>query len=265
VADLKRWAKMIRYLSVIILLCGFCHGAEPKPVLVVVEEDSWGRAIGSGSPSFALYEDGTLFYLREKPSDEVPFYARRVADAKAKRTELLGFDPRKMQARYEISSGSDQPTTVIWTPAKRIEIYGNWRRALQVGSDSDPTWKEVVDRERKFWESLPTPIRATLMRIDQERSIEGRIWFPTKVEIMLWPYEYAPDVSIRWPKDWPGLAAKDTRKSGGSFFVLLSSELWPELQTFLATRKEKGAVLIDGKKMAARTRFPFPGEEAWMR
>jgi hypothetical protein len=116
-----------------------------------------------------------------------------------------------------------------------------------------------------MWESLPTEIRAVLTRIDQERSIKGKVWFPAAIEVMFWPYEYAPDASIAWPKDWPAPAAKDTRKRGDSFSVFLPCAHLSELRSFLATRKVKGAVLIDGKKMAVGTRFPFPGEEAWMR
>ena len=81
---------------------------------------------------------------------------------------------------------------------------------------------------------------------------------------MFCPYEYAPDTSIIWPKNWPALSAKDTRGRGDSFSVFLPSEHLSELRKFLATRKMKGAVLIDGKKMAVATRFPFPGEDAWM-
>src|SRR3954471_14296674 len=141
---------MVRYLIAMVLLCGFCRGAEPKPILVVLEQDSWGRGIGSGSPSFALYEDGTLLYLRENPSVETPFYTRRISDAKAKSTELLGFDPGTMRARYELSSATDQSTTVIWTPTKKIEIYGSWSKARDLGSDSDPIWKATIQRERKL-------------------------------------------------------------------------------------------------------------------
>jgi len=257
---------MFRYLILLVLLCGFCHGTEPMPLLVVLEQNPWLSVIGSDSPTFALYDDGTLVYLREKPTAEEPFHTRTVTDAKGKAKELLGFNPTDMKDLYSLSDATDQVITLIWTPAKKIRIYGNWRKAPEMDDGSDPRWEAMVKREIRMWNSLPKEIRAVLARVDQERSIIGKAWLPVAIEVMFWPYEYAPDISITWPKDWPALSAKDTRKRGdSSFSVYLPSEHLSELHSFLATRKEKGAVLIDGKKMAAATRFPFPDEQAWMR
>ncbi|MEO6053068.1 MAG: hypothetical protein ABIP97_03565 [Chthoniobacterales bacterium] len=258
---------MIRcFLILLLFLSSFCRGAEPKPILVVLEQNPWLSVIGSDSPTFALYDDGSIYYLRGKPTTEEPFQFRTVKDAASKGAELLGFDPTKMKNEYEISSATDQITTVIWTPEKRIEVYGNWRKAREdKGGNSGPQWKAIVERERKMRESLPAEIRASLTRIDQERDREGKAWFAAKVEVMFCPYEYAPDASINWPKDWPDLTAKDTHKRGSSFSVFLPSEKLPDLRGFLATRKKNGAVLIDGKKMAVAIRLPFPAEEIWMR
>jgi hypothetical protein len=256
---------MIRHLVLLFALCCLCHGAVSKPLLVVLELNPWLSAVGSDSPTFALYDDGTVVYLREKPTAENPFQNRKTTDAKAKAKELLGFAAAKMKSHYALSSATDQITTVIWTPEKKIEIYGSWRKPRKVDGDSNSRWKAIIDPEIRMRESLPREIRAMLARIDQERSIEGKSWFPAAIEVMLWPYEYAPDASIAWPKDWPALSAKDTRKRGDSFSVFVPSDRFSELRSFLATRKEKGAVLIDGKKMAVAIRFPFPGEEAWMR
>jgi len=44
---------------------------------------------------------------------------------------------------------------------------------------------------------------------------------------------------------------------------LLDGSLLPKLRAFLATREERGAVEVDGKKMAASFRFAFPGEPVW--
>jgi hypothetical protein len=257
---------MSRYLLIVISLCIVCHGAEPKPLLVVLAQNPWLMVIGSDSPTFALYDDGTVIYLREKPTQEKPFHSRMVSDPKKKADELLSFDVGKVKEFYELTAWTDQVTTVIWTPTKKIMIYGDWRKPHAVGRVSDPRLKEADDRGRKMFESLPTEIRDALLRIDRERSVAGTPWFPATIEVMLWPYEYAPGASIIWPKDWPALSAKNTQKRGkDSFSVFLPSEKLPELRTFLATRNPKGAVLIDGKKMAESHRFPFPGEEAWMR
>ena len=72
--------------------------------------------------------------------------------------------------------------------------------------------------------------------------------------------------SILWPEDWPGLLAPNTKKRREDFYsVYVPSEKLPELRRFLESRKQRGAVLISGKKMSAIYRFPFPGELEWMR
>ncbi len=268
VSELNRWAQktMSRFLLILFSLCGFIHGAEPKPLLVVLAQNPWLMVIGSDSPTFALYDDGTVICPREKPTLEDPFQTRKVSDAKRKAEELLSFDVGKMKDFYELTAWTDQVTTVIWTPTKKIVIYGDWRKPHEIGHGTDRSLKDIDDRDRKMFESLPAEIRDALLRIDRERSVAGTRWFPTTIEVMLWPYEYAPDASIIWPKDWPGLGAKDTQKRGeDSFSVFLPSEKLSELRKLLDTRKARGAVLIDGKKMAESHRFPFPGEKAWMR
>jgi len=47
-------------------------------------------------------------------------------------------------------------------------------------------------------------------------------------------------------------------------FRYLPSQKHTELLAFLDSRKPRGAVLIDGKKMAVTCRYPFPNEKLWM-
>jgi hypothetical protein len=223
-----------------------CYGAEPKPLLVIIERNPWLDVIGSDSPTFALYEDGTLVYLPEKPVDGPTFLSKKIVDPQKAANAFLGFDPGKMQREYQLTYSTDQPSTTIWTPAKRIFIYGKWRTKTEY--------------------PLLAEIRAALVKIDQQRATTGTTWLPPKIEVMLWPYEYAPDSSINWPNDWPNLTSKDTlERKKGNYSVFLPTAKLPDLQKFLANQKPKGAIFIDGRKMAASYRFPFPGEAAWMK
>jgi hypothetical protein len=263
IAAQRGWRQVLRtyFVFAFTLACAVCHGAESKPLLVILEENPWLMVIGSDSPTFALYDDGTVLYLRDKPTPKEPFHTRKVADAKQKAEALLSFDASKMKSRYDLSAWTDQVTTVIWTPTKKITIYGGWRKAHATSTDSDLRLKAMAEREKNMWESLPSEIREALLRVDRERAIVGTAWLPTKIEVMFWPYEYAPEESIVWPKEWPGLAATDSRKRGeDSFSVFLPTEKLSELRTFLKKGKPRGAVLIDGKKMAESHRLPFPGE-----
>ena len=81
---------------------------------------------------------------------------------------------------------------------------------------------------------------------------------------MIWPYEYAPEASIVWPKNWPGLHDVSTVKRGDSYSIFVPSADYAAVRHFLDTEKEKGAVEIGGKKWAVSIRMPFPGERSWM-
>lgn len=232
--------------------------------MVVLERNPWLMVIGSDSPTFALYDDGAVVWLRDKPTKDEPFSRGATPTASVALKELIPYDLAKFADHYQLTSWTDQPTTVIWTPKKTISIYGNWRTTSNPMA-SDPQLRAIAERDKKMSDSFPAEIRASLLRVDEQRKHEGDAWLPNRVEVMLWPYEYAPEESIVWPQKWPDLSATITVKRGeGSYSVFLPSEELPALREFLAKRRPRGAVLIDGKKMSASFRFPFPREELWM-
>lgn len=240
--------------------------ADPKPVLVVCEINPWQTVIGSDSATkFVIYDNGSVIYQTSKPTVERPFSRREIDDAAKVSQTLLGFDPAKLGAEYELSLATDQISTTIWTPLKKIQIYGDWRMPLTFDGIDNPDIKAIEEGERKMWETLPKEVRAFLARIEKDREREGDPWLPENIEVMLSPYEYAPDASIIWPAGWPDLKSKTTRKRDeDSYSVFFPSESYPDLSKFFSTRKEKGAVLINQKKMAISYRFPFPKEADWM-
>ena len=82
---------------------------------------------------------------------------------------------------------------------------------------------------------------------------------------MIWPYEYAPDASVDWPADWPGLNSEHAVRSGDGYSIFVPAAERDRLIAFLGTRRERGAVRIGGRKWSASLRFPFPMERMWMR
>jgi hypothetical protein len=52
-------------------------------------------------------------------------------------------------------------------------------------------------------------------------------------------------------------------KRGDSYSVFLDGSLLADLKSFLATRNQKGAVVIAGRKMAVSYRYTFPSERVW--
>ena len=240
---------MLRQI-LLLLVCVVPALAGPKPVLVVVEQNPWLSVIGSDSPIFALYEDGTIIYRRTKASVDKPFSVRQVPSAHDEMKQLLSLEGVPNDAFYELTTRTDQVSTGIWTPEKRATIYGDWRRP----------------RDRTVWKSIPDSLRRGLARIERERGRDGAAWLPKDIEVMMWPYEYAPEESIVWPAEWPALSAPTTvRRGSDQYSVYLPSQRLSDLRQFLSTRREKGAVAIEGKKMAVSYRFPFPEEQSWMR
>ena len=83
------------------------------------------------------------------------------------------------------------------------------------------------------------------------------------MEVMIWPYENAPDASSVWPKEWPGINSQRSMKRGDSYSIFLDGALLPKLRKFLETGKARGAVEIGGKKWDVSYRFAFPSEPVW--
>lgn len=255
----RRLAVTLWFLS----LFGRVNAVEPKPILVVLQQDAWIAVIGSDSPSFVLYDDGTIIYRPLRATAEKPYVYRMVANASKTAGALLDFDPDAMKDEYVLTDASDQMSTVIWTPRKRIWIYGNWRRVHDPEGDA-PWWKSFWTAPRS--PNLPRELERTLSRIEHLRAHPGKPWLPKKIEVMFWPYENAPQWSIVWPSRWPSLSAPDTWIHGSDLFysVYVPSTDYDELRKFLGMGERHGAILVDGHKMSAMTRIPFPAESAWM-
>jgi len=94
---------------------------------------------------------------------------------------------------------------------------------------------------------------------------DAKPWVPLYIEVLLWSYSYAPDASIVWPGKWPNLDSPRTRKRGDSYSIYLDGTELQSLKEFVATRKEKGAVELSGKKFSIAYRYALPSEPVWMK
>jgi hypothetical protein len=217
-----------------------------RPLVVLMIDNPWLMVIGSDSPTFALYENGEVIYREGNQYKSVDL-------SKSEKDEILnGLDLVNLPTsskQFMATHSTDQPTQTLFlfTGAKPVafSIYGS-RREAQASKDIPPNLLNVYEKLLSY------------------RSSRATNWMPEKVEVMIWPYEYAPDKSIIWPKEWPGLDDPSTIKRKENFSIFLASSQYQQLRSFLATRPEKGAVEIGGKKWAADVRFPFPGEKIWM-
>lgn len=225
------------------------------PVALVYEFDPWAMVLGSDSPSFALYADGLVIFVR-RAQDGKHEYASVVLSAE-ERDALVSSLPVKqffgLERHYETTGITDQPTTtvILWDKdqLKSVSVYGGLRR---------------TDNDRK--EGAPAAFIETYEKLKSFRSARAVKWMPEKVEMMIWPYETAGD-AMTWPKAWPDTNHPETKKRGdGQDRIAYSIYLTqPQYATLLKRieRDSESALLINGRKWAFSFRFPFPSEEDW--
>ncbi|HEY4415877.1 MAG TPA: hypothetical protein VGO57_09310 [Verrucomicrobiae bacterium] len=235
----------------------------PKPIAVLIQPDPWAMIMGANNPRVAVYEDGTVIFLKE--SEKTASYRQKKLSA----PELVDFKKRLMPTTnlkdlkhfYSlIPNLTDQPKAQFYfRDGERTlvtSIYG-----LRADGTKSSTLTNLSGAQAP--EAGPGELLALhkfLCSLDYPDSQE---WTPCYLEVMIWPYTYAPDASIIWPRDWPGLESEHSFKRGDSYSIFLDGNLRPELQKFLKSQKERGAVEIDGKKWALSWRAVFPSEPIW--
>lgn len=218
----------------------------PSPLIVMLTTDPWLMAVGSDSPKFALYSDGTAIFATKTG------YASTRLDRTRLEQLVSAFDYpelRNLAGGYQAIFASDQPDN--W-----LLFYGHGK----------PFFISVYGRldSPSVRSALPWPVLSAFQSLRNFAPKESQPWLPSELEVMVWPYVKAPDPLIVWPEHWPGLNAPGTRKSDESYSIFLPSSEAPALRAFLARTKPAGAVEIDGKKWAVGVRIPFPHEALWM-
>jgi hypothetical protein len=231
----------------------------PIPVAVLIETNPWAMVIGADTPRVAVYDDGEVIFVKEQ--NQRPQYYQLTLDApslKTMRAQLSALlSVHDLKHSYELVRATDQPEAKFYVSDRKRElvtsVYGLSSTTGNSASVPSDAKNASVPRELlDFYQWL--------VGLD---SSQRKVWTPKFVEVMLWDYSYAPQQSIKWPRDWPSLDSDRTVKRGEAYSIFLDGRLQPQLAGFLATRSEKGAVEIGGKKMAASYRYTFPGEPTW--
>jgi len=223
------------------------YAANNRDDLPLVSWMDWGM------PKFLLYPDGSL--LAEDLHSK-----SRLAIARLSGEELNDV-LKKLSATdafwllspsYELTKRSDHPQHVI-----TVRIPGKSTFSVSVYGNLSPKMDDEVQPPPAFLGFI-----AALSSVTPERMVP---WDPGYVEIIWADYGYAPDPSLPWPEEWPGLNSPFARHGDDlikAILVFPSSHL-KELDAFLARRRECGAILINGKKMSGHYRWPLPGEKKW--
>jgi len=265
---------MMRIFQVV-LLFAFCAASAvaqefspfegPRPLAVMIESNPWLMVIGSDTPSFVLYENGQVIYRKTEADRQSRHMTKQLSqaqliDLKAKLSAAAKPSPPKRH--FDLAPQvTDQPETKFY-----VNMDGTSFVTTIYGLTSG---RPVESRPRTpggdgKGELLPqqlTDLHAFLSTLEYADATE---WVPRYVEAMVWDYGYAPEESIHWPKDWSGLNSATSLKRGDAYSIFLPGSEYPKLRLFLSTRKEKGAVEIDGKKWIVSVRDTFPSEPVWV-
>lgn len=237
--------------------------AGPKPLAVFIQSDPWAMVLGADTPRVAVYENGEVVFVK-KVGERIAYHhvkltPKGLAALKARIAPALAV--KDLKSWYNVAPGvTDQPKALFYLRDGNREIatsvYGLSAKGTKLPAFT--VFPGAPEPDAPPSELLK--LHSWLSTLDFPTSQE---WTPRYVEVMLWDYSYAPDSSIIWPKDWPSLESPRTVKRGSSYSIFLDGSQLPKLRAFLATRTERGAVEVEGKKMAAEFRYAFPGEPVW--
>jgi hypothetical protein len=214
--------------------------ASGRPVLVLIETNPWAMVLGAESPRFALYDTGLAIYATKEGYRQIQLDERQATELRnAVDIGALAC----LDSRYSTTEATDQPSEVLLFGRgghlSGTAVYG------PVSSGLPPALVAAYERLVAFGDAGAKP------------------WLPEFIEVMIWPYEYAPDPSIVWPSKWPGLKDPTTVRGKEGYSLRVPSKDLDELIAFLNTRHRRGAVEVGGKKWAIDIRLPFPLESSW--
>ena len=236
----------------------------PKPIAILIQTNPWLMVIGSDVPRVALYEDGQLVYLKKEKDDSNHYVRKQLSETElnAVKGQLISCgDWHECKEYYDLAPGvTDQPETQVYInlSGQRLvtRIYGLAALGLSV-----PAFRASGGESRS--DTLPQSLVRLHEYLTQLDYADAKEWIPQYVEVMIWPYEYAPDTSIQWPPGWPGVDSEDAIARGDSYSIFMPGDRITDLRKFLATRRDKGAIEISGRKWSAALRYVFPSEPVW--
>ncbi len=215
-----------------------------KPLVILVETDPWAMVIGSDVPSFVIYETGQIIY-KQIENKHLKFYEVILSKSELQNIiKSLGITDSiyKLPDHIDASSWTDQPEnelTINLDSLKIISVYGC------VGTDTEV--RAVT----------PKPFLTIYDNIKKYRNKKAKEWLPSKIEVMFWDYDYAPN-KRPWITGFPDLNSPTTIKRGDDYSVFIDKKDYDKFKKYYSLRGEKEAVEINGKKMAIAYRLPFP-------
>lgn len=207
-----------------------------------------------GFAEFLLYSDGTLMAADAHAKSRLSAAKltreemEQVVDTLARREGFLALKPY-----YELTTWRHQALNMVTLripgkPVVSVAVYGELKPRAKEGAIPPAEFTEFLD--------LLTSLIPKKMKP----------WDPGYVEIHWMDCANAVDQSIIWPMAWPGLDGSLTRSVNHAVIdkiMIFPSSQIQSLDAFLAQRRERGAILINGRKMSADYRWPMRSEKQW--
>jgi len=235
----------------------------PKPIAVLIQSDPWSMVMGADNPRFVVYEDGTAIFVKAS-KDGAKYFTKKFSEVELSEFEKHlspVLDLKTPKHFYNLRPNvTDQPEAEFYIKDGGGELA---TRIYGLKSSGTNTFPYTITPGRHKPDEVPEALLVLHKYLCSIEYPDVTEWHPKYVEVMIWPYEYAPEASIIWPKSWPALDSERTVKRGDSYSIFLEGNIMQELQKFLRTEKEKGAVEIGGKKWAVSVRYVFPSEPVW--
>lgn len=185
------------------------HWAGSEPLILLTEYNPWAMSVGSDTPTFALYTDGTTIYW-EGDRRSGKYVVTHLS--KSQVNELLAASHLDKATQfhdcYDLVNSTDEPTNVLTVKTsngfKSIAVYGHVR-------EHDPETQAA---------KLPVDLRTAFDYLFGFRSQNAKPWRPPFFEVTIWPFTYAKS-SIQWPTNFPNLTNSRTVKHKQSYHLFL--------------------------------------------
>jgi len=221
--------------------------AGTQPLVLLTEYNPWAMVIGSDSPTFALYANGTVIYWEGEGRSGKYMTVTLTPSEVAELLRSAHLEaPQDFKNCYSIADYTDAPTNVLVFKTemgyKAIDVYGVIRH-----SENIPPARLPINLQDAF---------RILLGFSDPNSRE---WKPDFLEVMMRPFSYAKS-SVSWPAEFPSISDKNTRRSPRWIELYLPFSEFNHYKNFVAKLKPTTGVLLDGKKWAISGRIPFPHE-----
>lgn len=214
-----------------------------RPLIIL-----YGDEFIAHSPSFVLYENGQILYIKRKGDDFTVF------KCSIDRTEIRTF--------VRSLGVSD---SIYKLPASITDTEQTDQPMMHFVFDLDSV-KKITDfgifRNPRFCNQVPHLLVAVYNNIRSYESKGALEWMADSVEVTFSPYDNAATVR-KWPHEFPTPnipAAKNGTNSACQVFINKSK--FPEFKKYFLSMKGKQAVEINGRKMSLEWyHIPFPNTQ----